>query len=92
MSGDYFETMGIPLLEGRLLLPDDSTTRATGVVINRALAEKAWPGESALGKRFSYSDDPPDWLTVVGVVGATRLIRDGQRIRVHGAEGYVEVL
>jgi pyruvate,water dikinase len=29
---------------------------------------------------------------VVGVEGATRLIRDGQRVRVHGAEGYVELL
>jgi pyruvate,water dikinase len=29
---------------------------------------------------------------VVGVEGATRLIRDGQRIRVHGTEGYVEFL
>jgi rifampicin phosphotransferase len=29
---------------------------------------------------------------VVGVVGATRLIADGQRIRVHGTDGYVEIL
>jgi len=29
---------------------------------------------------------------VVGMVNATRLIRDGQRIRVHGTEGYIEVL
>jgi pyruvate,water dikinase len=29
---------------------------------------------------------------VVGVVAATRLIRDGQRIRVHGTDGYVEIL
>ncbi len=29
---------------------------------------------------------------VVGVVNATRLIRDGQRIRVHGTDGYVEIL
>jgi phosphoenolpyruvate synthase/pyruvate phosphate dikinase len=29
---------------------------------------------------------------VVGVVDATRLIRDGQRIRVHGTDGYVEIL
>jgi phosphohistidine swiveling domain-containing protein len=29
---------------------------------------------------------------VVGVVDATRLIRDGQRIRVHGTEGYIEIL
>jgi pyruvate,water dikinase len=29
---------------------------------------------------------------VVGLEGATRLIRDGQRIRVHGSDGYVEIL
>ncbi len=29
---------------------------------------------------------------VVGVAGATRLIEDGQRIRVHGTDGYVEIL
>jgi pyruvate,water dikinase len=29
---------------------------------------------------------------VVGVEGATRLIRDGQRVRVHGGGGYVEIL
>jgi phosphohistidine swiveling domain-containing protein len=29
---------------------------------------------------------------VVGVENATRLIKDGQRIRVHGTEGYVEIL
>jgi pyruvate,water dikinase len=29
---------------------------------------------------------------VVGVENATRLIRDGQRIRVHGTEGYVEIM
>jgi pyruvate,water dikinase len=29
---------------------------------------------------------------VVGVTDATRRIRDGQRIRVHGSEGYIEIL
>lgn len=72
VNGDYFETMGIPLLEGRLLLPEDSASAATGVVINEALAEEAWPGEDPLGKRFSFNDSPPNWLTVVGVVGDVR--------------------
>jgi pyruvate,water dikinase len=31
------------------------------------------------------------WPAVVGVQHATRLIRDGQRIRVHGTDGYVEI-
>ncbi len=72
VTGDYFDVMGIPLVEGRTLLPDDSLSAATGVVINQALAREAWPGEDPLGKRFSFSDSPPHWLTVVGVVGDVR--------------------
>jgi putative ABC transport system permease protein len=72
VTGDYFETMGIPLHRGRLLIPDDSTAAAVGVVVNQHLADEAWPGEDPLGKRFSFSDDPPQWLTVVGVVGDVR--------------------
>lgn len=69
VTGDYFATMGIPLLQGRLLEAADSSSSATGVVINQRLADQAWPGEDPLGKRFSFNDDPPNWLTVVGVVG-----------------------
>ena len=69
VTGDYFATMGIPLLRGRLLEPGDSSSAATGVVVNQRMADLAWPGEDPLGKRFSFEDDPPNWLTVVGVVG-----------------------
>jgi len=72
VTGDYFDAMGIPLLRGRFLEPGDSATGAVGVVINQALAEEAWPGEDPLGRRFSFSDDPPNWNTVVGVVGDVR--------------------
>jgi len=71
VTGAYFETMGIDFVEGRPLLPEDSVTGSVGAVINRTLAEQAWPGESALGKRFSFSD-PPNWITVVGVVEDVR--------------------
>jgi putative ABC transport system permease protein len=72
VSGDYFEVLGIPILAGRRLVPADSSTGAVGVVINQAMADEAWPGENPLGKRFSLRDDPPDWLTVVGVAGNVR--------------------
>jgi predicted permease len=71
-SGDYFETMGIPLLRGRLLVADDSASEAVGVVINERFAQLAWPDQDPLGKRFSFSDNPPAWRTVVGVVGDVR--------------------
>jgi putative ABC transport system permease protein len=70
--GDYFEAMGIPRIRGRLLTAADSATDAVGVVINDAMAREVWPGEDPVGKRFSFSDDPPDWMTVVGVVGDAR--------------------
>jgi predicted permease len=72
---DYFETLDIPLLEGRLF---DSTDRAGGehvAVVSRDLVERYWPEGDALGKRIR----PPGmdlWgdqsLTIVGVVGDVR--------------------
>jgi putative ABC transport system permease protein len=72
INGDYFRTMGIPLLKGRLLEPDDSVSAAPGVVINQRFADLGWPDQDPLGKRFSFDDNPPQWLTVVGVVGDVR--------------------
>ena len=69
--GDYFRAMGIPLVQGRTLVADDSISDAVGVVINQAMADEVWPGESPLGKRFGFGTPPP-WLTVVGVVGDVR--------------------
>ncbi|UCG88548.1 MAG: FtsX-like permease family protein [Gemmatimonadota bacterium] len=70
--GDYFRAMGIPLLAGRTLLPEDADTVHTGVVINEAAAQRFWPDEDPLGKRFGFGGNPPHWLTVVGVVGNVR--------------------
>jgi putative ABC transport system permease protein len=71
-SGDYFKTLGIPLLEGRLLDSRDYDEKATAVLINRAMAEKFWPGENAIGKRFGQGDDRSQWWGVVGVLGDIR--------------------
>jgi hypothetical protein len=64
--------MGILLLAGRALTPEDTDTVAPGVVINEAAASRFWPDQDPLGKRFGFSGDPPHWLTVVGVVGNVR--------------------
>jgi predicted permease len=72
VAGDYFQAAGIELLTGRALIADDSLPANLGAVINRTMADRVWPGEDALGKRFSLDDDPPQWITVVGVVEAVR--------------------
>jgi predicted permease len=71
VSSDYFRTIGVPLIAGRFFNADDRQDAQPVVLINRAMAERYWPGESAVGKRFTFSSQPKerDWFTVVGVVG-----------------------
>jgi predicted permease len=64
IEADLFDVLGIRVLRGRTF-----TMRAEdrdNVVINEAMAEKYWPGQSALGKRFRMSKTG-NWWTVVGV-------------------------
>ena len=75
VSGDYFRAMGIPLRRGRYLTADDTARSARVGVVNEAFARKFFPGEEAIGKRFSYgvtNSGTPTWVEIVGVVGDVR--------------------
>ena len=65
----YFETMGIPLREGRTFAARD--TRASGrvAVVNDAFARKHFPAGGAIGARVSFTRDEPVWYEIVGIVG-----------------------
>ena len=49
----YFPTMRIPLLRGRLFTDQDTAKTPRVAVISEAMANKLWPGQDAVGKRFS---------------------------------------
>ena len=71
----YFETIGIPLLEGRAFGPGDAATAPPAVVVSRRLADALWPGVSALGRRMRPAGPPgreSPWMTVVGIAGDVR--------------------
>jgi putative ABC transport system permease protein len=72
VSGDYFEAMGVNLLAGRYLTANDSVAANPGTIINEEMGRRLWPDENPLGKRYSFRDDPPNWMTVVGVVEDVR--------------------
>ena len=72
VSGDYFTAAGITLVAGRLPEPDDSLAARPGTIINEAMASRLWPEENPVGKRYSFRTDPPNWMTVVGVVENVR--------------------
>lgn len=68
-SPEYFRTMGIRLLAGRTFTPQDIPGSPTALVINQTMAQRFWPGESALGKRVVMKDwGPPLPGEIVGVV------------------------
>jgi len=74
-STGYFQTMGIPLLSGRLVTEQDVTNGSRFVLINEAMAKRFWPGEDPVGKRISTmvsSGQQIPWQTIVGVVGNVR--------------------
>jgi putative ABC transport system permease protein len=70
VSRDYFETMGIEMVEGRSFSSGDSSGAPQVAVINEALAHRLWPGASAIGQRIRYGKDSP--REVIGVVRDVR--------------------
>ncbi len=79
VTRDYFTTMGIRLVRGRMFSSRD-TTQAPGVVIvSESAARRLWPGRDPIGQRLSEPSyrtlppvSPPPWQTVVGVVEDVR--------------------
>ncbi|HEX8500436.1 MAG TPA: ABC transporter permease, partial [Pyrinomonadaceae bacterium] len=65
---DYFATMGIPFVKGRLFGDGDRLDTPPVVIVNQTMARRFWPGQDPVGKQVKFvGDDTPG--TVVGVVG-----------------------
>jgi predicted permease len=68
VSSGYFTTLRAKLLRGRYFTEADDASKPPVVIIDRALAEKYFPGEDPVGRQMAYSgaDSPP--MQVVGIV------------------------
>jgi predicted permease len=65
----YFQTMNVPLLQGRDFQQNDDRSAPKVAIVNQYLAQHYWPGENPIGKRISIGlGSEPSWMTVVGVV------------------------
>jgi predicted permease len=74
VGGDYFKTMQIPLVSGRLFDKSDHVVGMANALVSRAAAQQLWPNEDPIGKRVRFGADTATapWLTIVGVVGDIR--------------------
>jgi putative ABC transport system permease protein len=72
VTPEYFHLLGIPLLRGRLFNESDNDKTPQVAVINEAFAQKYWPNEDPLEKRFKRARAGSPWITVVGVIANAR--------------------
>ena len=70
-DAQYFQTMKIPLLSGRLFAETDTNKSPPVILINETLAKMWWPHESPLGKRIKqgFPQNKAPYREIVGVVG-----------------------
>ncbi|HXF38644.1 MAG TPA: ABC transporter permease [Blastocatellia bacterium] len=67
----YCETLGLPVLLGREIGPQDTESSPKVAVVNQAFAEYFFHGENPIGRRFGFGDEPKDSaeVEIVGVIG-----------------------
>jgi predicted permease len=77
----YFETLSIPIVQGRSFTDHDNETAPHAIIVDERLARHFWPNRSPLGTRMYFPNDPKDllkvdehttWYTVVGVARTLR--------------------
>jgi putative ABC transport system permease protein len=66
---DYFRTMRVPLVSGRLLLPSDTRDTANVVVVDEELVRRVFGRENPLGRRIFFGGEESPRHEIVGVVG-----------------------
>jgi len=84
VGDDYFRTMGIPIVRGRAIEARDLAPGAPPVaVVNERFAERFWPGQDPIGRRFNQGFGR--WSTVVGVAknGKQRSLNEDQQTYVY---------
>jgi putative ABC transport system permease protein len=72
-SPDFFQTMRIPILAGRDFTERDDVSAPHVAIVNRTLASRFWPKETAIGKRIQVGFDLQDYREIVGVAADVKL-------------------
>ena len=77
VSAGYFETLGIPIVAGRMPSPDDGVPGRANVWVNQSFARR-FLDDRAIGERLKLDNN---WLEIVGVVGDVKTFGLGEAIR-----------
>jgi putative ABC transport system permease protein len=89
----YFETMHTPLIAGRTFTDLDNAPDQNVAIIDQLLASKAFPNQSAIGKRLliRVRSPEPEWVQIIGIVAHQRQtdLADPGREQIYFTDGFV---
>ena len=94
VMGDYFETMGVPIVAGRSFEPADAASPGRVVIVNETLANRIWKGRNPIGQRVrpnlsaAIGFGGNSWHTVIGVA---KDVKQGGVEKETGTELYVSL-
>jgi predicted permease len=74
----YFQTLGIPVLQGRDFTKQDREGAPGVVIVNETMARRFWPRENPIGKRLRQGGEGASYLSVVGVVKDSKYLTLGE--------------
>jgi len=77
---NFFEVMEIPLLAGRTFKPQDDAKAPKVVIVNQTFANRYFPNEHPIGKRFTFDTKKPDEIEIVGLVRDAKYTRQRDEI------------
>jgi len=69
VSPGQFHVLSIPLIQGRAIRDSDNARAPRVAVINKAFADRFFPGQNPLGRYIRVDHDAPDWSEIVGIAG-----------------------
>ncbi|MGA8221037.1 MAG: ABC transporter permease [Candidatus Acidiferrales bacterium] len=72
ISTDYFKTLSIPLLQGRMFTEADDQNALFVGIVNEAMVKKFWPNVDPIGRHFKIGSEPNHIITVIGVAKDSR--------------------
>jgi predicted permease len=79
VSTGYFQTLGVPIVEGRAFLDSDRPDTPRVAVVNETFARRYWPGESAIGKTFHTRGPEGPQFEIVGVSADHKVLTLSER-------------
>ncbi|HET7564132.1 MAG TPA: ADOP family duplicated permease [Gemmatimonadaceae bacterium] len=78
VSSEFFTVAGIPIIRGRAFTTEDGPGAPPVAIVTETTAQRWWPGEDAIGKRFKIGGvtSPYPWMTVIGVTSNVREVNE----------------